>query len=472
MSKATLVFPPRSEHYRGVEITFTRQFPQSGLALLACETERRLGGTDLNIEQPGVVTDELVACTAQCDYLGLSLWFHNCQTGIELARAAKSINPRLKVIAGGVHASNLGARLLAHCPSIDLVVAGDGEDSLWRILSGHRAETIPNLWYRDYSGKPSFTFTKQVPLGDIGPWDFRHLVNFDWRDFDSRTSGFIFTLELPPIPISMIRGCTKAAGPEGRCQYCSICQTGLRTTPPDKVWQQVEHLYSLYGSASYFETGDDFTRLEEYIEGLIETKPVDIPFRLRVYAGARNMTSATVGQFAKLGVYEVFLGAETASDDISQRVGHQSSRKEVEEAIAQLGQAGISVCLPFMFGLPGETETSAQATHAWAEELVGRFDNIRMVLVSLAMPLVGSPWFSALANDSDSYLRYYYNTTGGQLESEVEIDYAVLWWIANPQFAGVLQAYDSLHDHLAASGRVQVGDFGGLRDQIRRRFGC
>lgn len=470
MVNIVLVFSPTDPDYLGIDYTYLRLLPQSGLAILACETERRSRSTiSVKILHPGSVDGNLIRDVSNADYLGISLWFHNHVAGMELATRAKRLNPQLKVIAGGCNSANLGKKILENRRSIDMVVHGDGEDTLWRIVDGHAKETIPNLWYRDEDEEVAFSFHQEIDLDSIGTWDFRHVPSVDFSRYDTRSSQYSFDPSLLPVSISMTRGCMKACYSR-RCSYCSMVNRSFRTTSPDRVWRQIEHLHSLYGLEAYFESGDDFTA-GDYIQDLLRDKPKNLPFKLRIYAGARNLNGETVDLLAKLGVYEIFLGVETADDDLNLRADHFSTKTDVLSVLGRLEQAGISVCLPFIFGLPGETADSAMRTKVWAEELVSRFKNVRMVLISLAIPLVGSAWFESLRKDRSVCTEYFGETMAhSDLNGEDIVDYSVLWYLSNKSQCNlILHAYDQLRADI--SGKVLVGDYGGLREHFRRRFG-
>lgn len=470
MVKIVLVFPPTDPDFQGIDYTYLRLVPQSGLAILACEAERRSqSAISVKILHPRSIDDNLIRDVSNADYLGLSLWFHNHVAGMELATRAKRLNPELRIIAGGCNSANLGKKILENHRCIDMIVHGDGEDTLWRIVDGHAKETMPNLWYRDNDGEVVFSFHQEIDLSSVGTWDFRHVPNVGLSNYDSRRPGYSFDPSLLPVSISMTRGCMKACYSR-RCSYCSMVNRSFRTTSPDHVWRQIEHLHSLYGLEAYFESGDDFTA-GDYIQALLEAKPKSLPFKLRIYSSARNLNDKTISLLAKLGVYEIFLGAETADDDLNLRADHYSSKADVLSVLSQLKQAGISVCLPFIFGLPGETAKSASQTMIWAEELVDKFKNVRMVLVSLAIPLVGSAWFKSLSQDRSVCTEYFGETTAhSDLCGEDVVDYSMLWYLSNKsECNSILQTYDRLRADL--SGRVLVGDYGGLREHFRRRLG-
>ena len=65
------------------------------------------------------------------DVIGFSVLHGNRWGAIEIARTAKQLNPKTKVVFGGIGATFLWEHLLTHFPEVDVVVLGEGE---WTFL--------------------------------------------------------------------------------------------------------------------------------------------------------------------------------------------------------------------------------------------------------------------------------------------------------------------------------------------------
>ena len=84
--------------------------------------------------------------------VALSLhWHHQLPAVIEAARRVKRARPDAVLLVGGITASVLADELLGHCPWIDLVVRGEAEEPLRRLLerAGRGDASVPNLSWRD-----------------------------------------------------------------------------------------------------------------------------------------------------------------------------------------------------------------------------------------------------------------------------------------------------------------------------------
>ncbi len=466
--KIALIQPPVDERFSALDMTFVRLSPPLGPTILACETEQRLlcntgFASDIKTYCPPELSDSLISALADCDILGVSTWFSNYENGLRIACAAKRINPELLTIFGGINPTNLGRRVLLNRPEVDLVVVGDGEDVLWRVVAGHDYSLIPNLWYRNEDDEPVFTTPQPLDLNSIGLWNFRHGVDTKLEDYDSRRPGYKFNPAFTPIGLSMTRGCKRSK----RCDYCSIPCKGLRITEPDRAWQQIQHLYELYGVESFFETGDDFGLLD-YVSSLNAIKP-KLSLRFRIYASPWLFTPGCVEALSELGVYEVFLGLETVDKVIAQRVRHPATRENVIRTLRYLDKADMSVCLPFLFGLPGETTKSVRFRINFAREIVEKYSNIRMVLISLAIPLVGSSWFERLC--SNKAICRSYGESGANLKTDDVFDYRRLLTLALQHetaisMGEVIDGLETMRSQLEK--HVLVGCFGAIESPKSR----
>lgn len=470
--KVALVSPATSKRYVGIDTMYRYLPPGSALPIVACETEHRLVRACKEVPAIRVFDNtgdqgEWFEEIASSDIVGISSWFSNHPGVTQMAEQVKSYNPHAIIVVGGPNASNLGQRMLANNPSVDFVVAGDGEDALWRIVDGQPTNTIPNIWYRDSENNVHFSFGKSTCLDNLDPFDFRHVVGLDLEQYDSRKPGFVFDEGLrPPIAISITRGCPRAAA-GARCRYCSLPGVRFRTLPVGKAWEQMHHLFNLYGIVNFFETGDDLAA-GDVVERMAAYSGRFSPITLRGYCSLPRLTVKKIEAMARLGVTELFIGLETTNEQINDLSGHPVPTRRIDKILYNLDRAGISVSVPFLFGLPGESPTSVKETAGLALRLVEDHTNVRRVLVSLAMPLVGSAWFAQLA--ADPHVRSNYRDN--DLDTTDDPNYARLLELSvdrhcTVSMSSIIGAIDKLRDRLR--GKVQLGCFGGIDSCFERQ---
>lgn len=465
--RVSLVFADMSDRYKDIDDTFGVLPPGSSLSILACETERRLDRARVAIplirifDRPPF-SDDTLAELARDELIGFGTWFSNYEAALQIAQRLKERNPDCRIVFGGPDSGNLNARILRSRPFVDWVVEGDGEDTLWRLIAGESEETTPNLWYR-VSGRPCFTFAREVSLDTTGLFDFRHVMNVDLRQYDSRRAGYSYDPARLPIAVSLTRGCPIAASSR-RCSYCSIPGTTVRTMAPNQAWTQVRHLHERYGIDSFFEAGDDIT-LDQYAEELANSDDRLDDMHFRAYSGLWKLQPKKVAALASIGVSELFCGVETTDRSINKWSGHPVTHKLIERALTTLREFGILATIPFLFGLPGECRENLDTMEHLAYELVEKYKNIRMVLVSIGMPLIGSSWFEQIR--SDPLLRLEYGE--GSLDDIDVPNYARLTELSMKRFSAVspedvVETAQRMRGNLQE--RVIVGCFGALDPEI------
>ncbi|NCF75032.1 MAG: radical SAM protein [Xanthomonadaceae bacterium] len=459
--KTVLIQPPESNEYSAIQNTFSLTPPPTWAAILASETQYRRNQNlrfELIYPPQADMSDEFVKKCADSDILGLTDWFSCHKSAMQIAKRAKRINPKLITIIGGVNAKFLAPRILKNHPYIDLIVSGDGEDVLWRVQENHSFSSIPNLWYRDANGNVKFTYQKKVDLNEIGLWDFQDIVDSALlRDYYIANYN---PAKTAPLGVSMTRGCQKCQG-KGPCIYCTAYGK-YRETAPQKAYNQLKHL-EWCGFKHLFETGDDFSNLA-YLKSLADLRTSSDNFKLRCYANPAKINQKVAEIMAKLGIYEVFLGFETSSSAIIKIANRLSiSIEEISKVIYILDNMNISVCLPIMFGLPGETVRTAIKTANKVLEMVNKHKNIRMVLVSLAIPLVGSKWFKDLAKDNQIVNQY--NKTNN-LFIDDNFDYFKLLQLSlkkeGVKISHIVSILNQLREKLGDKADVAVGKFGAI----------
>ena len=77
-------------------------------------------GNIIRVEKPAVI--------------GISCWSHNRFACLALARIAKSIDPDIVVVFGGLHATFLDRQILSHYPEVDYIMRGEGEVTFLKLL--------------------------------------------------------------------------------------------------------------------------------------------------------------------------------------------------------------------------------------------------------------------------------------------------------------------------------------------------
>ena len=260
--KIALLQPDLSDQYTDQRQAYGpgNRPPETGLAVLACWIRAYGNKQDVTILDPRKNIEELAKEASRFDLFGMSDWFSNHGTAVEIAHRAKLNNPALKVVLGGPNASLVAQETLTNHRSIDYVISRDGEEALLALAEEKPLDEIPNVWHRDTDGKARFTIPGFTPLDKMPLWDFSSFQNADERlaDYLKAQKEGLDPWLVPPLALFSFRGCVKAMK-EGVCRYCTSSETKGRAVSAEKLWDQIAHLNEVYGAEIFYMADDIFT---------------------------------------------------------------------------------------------------------------------------------------------------------------------------------------------------------------------
>ncbi len=399
--RINLVRPKTDDEYASVKQVYSSFPPSAGLSCL--------GSVLQNSAEVMIYDENLVNVEYNAEIIGIQDWVTTHRGALRLAREAKQSNPNCVVVLGGTNASHLAERILKNHSYVDYVVVGHGEGAINDLARGEAVESVPNLCYRTKDNKIRKNLERVIrsPI-----FDLEQVV--EW-ECDDQT----------PFPINGIRGCIKAAK-QGICEYCSLQNERVAVMKPDDFWKQVWLLKENYDLLYFFETGDEFI-VGKYPEQLLTTRQKDLSdVSFRIYSYPETlMQEGAIDTLAKLNVRELYMGIETINEQILQRAGRHYDSKVIYTIFEKLSRVGIKAMVPFMFGLPGETNETAQRNFDFSQQLLEKYSStMKMMQYSLVVPIVGSRYFSISCCDRSIVTAY--NQKGRDLLKDDDFDYSLL----------------------------------------------
>lgn len=232
----------------------------------------------------------------------------------------------------------------------DGVVIGEAESALLALcqaLAGRRSRaSVPALLCPAWGlrGRPG---RGREDLAALAPADF------------TLVDPAIYPFPTPMPDLRLSRGC-----PWSRCTFCAITahQAGYRSRPPQAIADEMAAAYRLLG-ARHFRLRDDLLTPRQLRE-LAAVLPT-LPFQPRWCARARfepNLTAAVLQAARAAGLEELWLGLESASAAVRERMVKGAQAVVIERVLRDADEAGIRVRALCMVGYPGERRDEVQAT--------------------------------------------------------------------------------------------------------------
>jgi hypothetical protein len=194
----------------------------------------------------------------------------------------------------------------------------------------------------------------------------------------------------PVVDLRLGRGC-----PWGRCAFCAIQahQPGYRAGTADAVARAMTDAHAAAGSV-FFRVRDDLltSRQLEGVAGAVAA----LPFAARWSARARiepSLGAEVLGAARAGGLEELWVGLESASERVRERMDKGVSDATVERFLEAGRAAGVAVRLLCLVGFPGETPDEARATLDFVARNAARVASFSVTPFQLARrsPMAADP---------------------------------------------------------------------------------
>ena len=364
-------FPAEERSKRGMPQIIG--FPPIGIMCLSAVLKRAGHECSMfdqaNPETPSRIIIEEIR-RRQPDLVGLSfLSTATYPNARNLARRIRAAEDRVKLAFGGVFASVNDEHVKRHCPEIDFVCRGDGEQLILDLLDRmDDPDTVAGLTWAERDGRLRRN-PDRPPERNLDQWPF--------PDREGLPVDFLEALPLGvPAVLSRERFTTMqtSRGCASQCVFCDIPAFGQRKVRARSAANVIAELEQLqadgYGSVSFAD--DQFLfrprRIEEICrgirengitirwgcEGRVDSKCVDL-FPIMAGSGCRSLA----------------FGVESGSQRILDRIGKRQTIEQIEAAVNGAKKAGIeTVHAFFLIGCPDETAEDIGKTFRLASRLL------------------------------------------------------------------------------------------------------
>lgn len=336
--------------------------PPLGLAYLAGALEAA-GATveilDLVVMPNNAATIAETIEAFRPDAVGVTAVTMTAENAFGIIREVKQAAPEVLTMMGGPHATFTTAETLAAVPELDVIVRGEGEQTLLDLLAeGRRTgrwKVIPGLAFRD--GGSLHETPWRTPIDDLNdlPGPARHGLPLGRY----RTLGM-------PVSVTTSRGCPF------QCAFCvgrRMVGARVRYRKPPRVVDEIENLASL-GFRQINVADDLFTANPRHCRAICDDiirRGLNI--RWSSFARVDTVSVELLTRMRAAGCHAVSFGMESGNQAILKRVRKRITLAQAEAAVAMCRQAGMEAHASFILGLPGETPKTLDQTMAFARRL-------------------------------------------------------------------------------------------------------
>jgi anaerobic magnesium-protoporphyrin IX monomethyl ester cyclase len=390
--------------YFGSSTAAVGAFPPTGLEYIVANMKDLVGKVtllDLRYEKKYQNLETLSRfIRAEIDLLCISIqWDAQFEN---ICDVISQLPDEVPTVVGGYQATLEVEEVFRRCPNVDMVVRGEGEEIIRRIVSDVPRREIRGLSYRDNG---AIVHNENQPLPDLAGLAFpdRSLRGHDyyWSQRGIRFSRH--TLDT----VLTTRGCPF------KCKFCTFSLNPLgqkRSYTERPIESVIEELKTITADTVLFSDDNMFTNLKrsEQICDLIIANGIKKTFvvqaRIDVAKHPRILDKAQQAGF------KLFLiGVESPHDRILEQLQKGITQQQIREAFAVLTKYDFHLHSYFIYGNIGETEEEMLYIPQFAKEIGA--DTISFQKLRIEK-------YSPLKEVVESTPGYYYHRIGGPVYSD------------------------------------------------------
>lgn len=249
----------------------------------------------------------------------------------------------------------------------DYGIFGESEDIFPRLLAcleqGGDPSGLPSVYTRDNAAmKPRSNDydMNSMPFADIDRW-------IDYGPYRARSS----------YPLQTKRGCSH------RCIYCTYnCIEGYRyrTRPPEQVAEEIERTARRLGPGTFEFVDSTFNDPPGHAESICR-EIIRRGLQVRLRTMGINPCNASAGLFALMkeaGFAQIDCTPDTASPSMLGSLGKNFTLDDLERAAGIISESDMPTMWFFIFGGPGENDTTIAETFEFIDRHISRRDMVHM----------------------------------------------------------------------------------------------
>ena len=299
--------------------------------------------------------------------VGITAFTCEIESAHETAKIVKEINDTIPTVIGGIHASALPINTITQYPAFDIVVIGEGENTIYEIACNMQKNEdifkIPGICFQ-HKGETSITKPREFiqDLDEI-PFPNRHKVDIHKYKPNIITGNY---LSLPTTGIIAGRGC-----PYG-CYHCSKGVWGktIRYRRARNIMSEIKHCIETFGIHD-FRFFDDILTLKngpiyELCELIIES---GLKITFNCYSRLDQIDEKLLKLMKNAGCYHIKYGVEFGTEKALTISNRRTTLEQAQNIIPMTKKLGIITKGNFMMGIPGETVEDIEKTIDFAKKL-------------------------------------------------------------------------------------------------------
>jgi len=309
------------------------------------------------------------------DVLGVSVFTFNRHEAMRLAALARDANPSCFIAAGGPHATHLPHPLLSHYPQIDVVVRGEGEETMLDLVRAlgrgdppRSLARIAGITFRASAGAHAAPPSSSHPPSTVD----RGIVFVDTPDrpvivdLDRLPHPAADPAAVGVDPVTQFEFIITSRGCPAACTFCSSPEfwgRALRFRSAENMIEEVRLLRDRHGVVYVSVRDDTFTvnkkRVIDFCRMLIDRK-IDLLWDCQSRVNA--VDEERLAWMRRAGCTHIQYGVESGSPRMLQRLNKGITIEQIRTAAAATRRVGLGLSIYLITGIDSETDEDLAAT--------------------------------------------------------------------------------------------------------------
>jgi anaerobic magnesium-protoporphyrin IX monomethyl ester cyclase len=286
--------------------------------------------------------------------VGLSAMTFQFDTLVRVARFIRGLDPNIKLVAGGYHASLMAQELGAagNDLPLDFLVRGEGEFTL-RDLVAELEKPEP-----DFSGVAGLSYRQAGTWVHNAARPLLDLDHFPLPRRQARMSQDFYFLDKPIDVAETSRGCPY------NCKFCSITRMyghTFRRFSVERIIADLENIRRLGFGAVFFVDDNityDIDHFRRVCQAIVRRGLNSLYYSTQVSAVGIARNPELVADMKRANFHTVFVGFESMSPASLKDMKKPTSPEINRRAAALLRQHDIGIIAGVIVGYPDDTEES------------------------------------------------------------------------------------------------------------------
>jgi len=311
---------------------------------------------DIELSDEGFARAARLILDQEPRILGFSSMCNSYPAALRIAQECKRLAPKSLVIFGGPQASVTSEATIKAFPFVDIVVRGEGEETLPALLTalktGDPLEAINGITFRRGDEVVSTPSRPVIMDLDALPFPRFGLVPDLERYFAHQ--------EVREAAIEAGRGCPY------NCTFCSTSSffaRRYRMKSPSRLLAEMRWFADRLGITSFTLHHDNFcASVPKLLEFCRAMEEAGVPYTWRCSSRTDNISADCAERMARAGCRSIFFGIESGSPDMQRSIKKRLDVSTARDMVAACLQHGIRPTCSFILGFPEETESDLNQT--------------------------------------------------------------------------------------------------------------